>query len=90
MQTTSYTYDPVYNKPTSVADPLGLVTTLSYDPATGNLLTTTTDVGTSPHFNATTRLTYNGIGQVVATTDPLGVVSPIRLRRVRQSDLDRA
>jgi YD repeat-containing protein len=29
--TTTYAYDPLWNKPTSVTDPLGLVTTLSWD-----------------------------------------------------------
>jgi hypothetical protein len=28
--TTTYTYDPIYNKPTSVTDPLGLVATRFY------------------------------------------------------------
>ena len=50
--TTSFSYDPVYNKPTQVTDPLGLVSTLSYDGSTGNLLSTVADAGASPHFNA--------------------------------------
>ena len=30
---TGYAYDPVYNKPTRITDPLGLVATMQYDPA---------------------------------------------------------
>ncbi|MGH6678984.1 MAG: hypothetical protein ACREDL_08660, partial [Bradyrhizobium sp.] len=44
---TSYTYDPTYNKPSSITDPLGLVTTMAYDPATGNLLTRIAGAGGS-------------------------------------------
>jgi YD repeat-containing protein len=36
--TTSYSYDPTYNKPARVTDPLGRVTEMKYDPASGNLL----------------------------------------------------
>lgn len=74
-QTTSYTYDPIFNKPTGITDPLGLVTTMTYDPVTGNLLSTIADAGASPHFNARTSFTYNGFGQVLTTTDPLAVVT---------------
>ena len=35
--TTAYTYDGAFNKPITIADPLGLVTTMSYD-GSGNLL----------------------------------------------------
>jgi hypothetical protein len=49
---TTYSYDPIYNKPTQIVDPLGLVTSMSYDGATGNLTTSISDVGSSPHFNA--------------------------------------
>ena len=73
--TTTFTYDPIYNKPTSITDPLGLVSTLNYDPATGNLLTSVADAGSTPHFQATTNFTYNGVGQVLTVTDPLGVVT---------------
>lgn len=73
--TTTYTYDPTYNKPTSTTDPLDLVTRTSYDPATGNLLSIVADAGSSPHFNATQRFTYNGHGQVLTATDPLGTVT---------------
>jgi len=54
--TTSFTYDSTYNKPTSVTDPLGLLTTMAYDPATGNLLSVVADAG-SGHFNAASSFT---------------------------------
>lgn len=80
--TTSYTYDSLFNKPVTVtgppttANPAGLVTTMSYDPWTGSLLSTTADAGATPgHFNARTQATYNGLGLVASTTDPLGVVT---------------
>ncbi|CAN7548504.1 RHS repeat-associated core domain-containing protein [Bradyrhizobium sp. LjRoot220] len=73
--TTTYSYDPIYNKPASVTDPRGLVSTMSYDGATGNLTTSISDVGGSPHFNARTSFTYNGVGQVLTATDPLGAVT---------------
>jgi YD repeat-containing protein len=72
---TTYSYDPVFNKPTNIVDPLGLITTAAYDAATGNLMTAVADVGTSPHFNATTNFTYNGAGQPLTATDPLGVIT---------------
>lgn len=72
--TTTYTYDPTYNKPTTIIDPLGLVTTMSYDAFTCNLLSRVADAGPG-HFNATSRYTYNGYGQVLTATDPLGVVT---------------
>ncbi len=72
---TSYAYDATYNKPTRITDPLGLVTTMSYDAATGNLVSTVADAGGSGHFNVTRRFTYNGVGQVLSATDPLGAVT---------------
>jgi len=70
--TTRFSYDPIWNKPTSIIDPLGLVTAMSYDPGTGNLVQTTADPG---HSRATSRFTYNGVGQVLTRTDPLGIVT---------------
>ncbi|MDR3468688.1 MAG: RHS repeat-associated core domain-containing protein [Xanthobacteraceae bacterium] len=67
--TTTYTYDPVWNKPTSITDPLGLVTKLSY--ASGNLVSVVTDVGGAGHFNAATRFSYNAVGQVLTILDPV-------------------
>jgi RHS repeat-associated protein len=69
--TTTYTYDPIFNKPTSITDPLGLVTNMAYDPVTGNLLSTIADAGGAGHFNAAVRLSYNNAGQVVTAIDPL-------------------
>jgi YD repeat-containing protein len=74
---TAYSYDPIYNKPTQIVDPLGLVTSMSYDGATGNLTTTTSDVGSSPHFNAQRSFAYNNVGQVLTATDPLGIVTQL-------------
>ncbi len=72
---TTYSYDPIYNKPTQIVDPLGLVTSMSYDGATGNLTTSTSDVGGAPHFNAQRSFAYNNVGQVLTATDPLGIVT---------------
>jgi RHS repeat-associated protein len=72
--TTTFAYDPLYNKPIQTTDPLGLVSTFSYDPATGNLLQSIADVGAG-HFNAASRFTYNGVGQLLTATDPLGAVA---------------
>jgi YD repeat-containing protein len=71
---TFFAYDAIYNKLTSVTDPLGLVSTMDYDPATGNLRSTINDTGAG-HFNATSRFTYNSVGQPVTATDPLGTVT---------------
>ena len=57
---TSFAYDPLWNKPTQVTDPLGLITLMTYDPVTSNLLSTVADAGMAPHFNATSRFTYDG------------------------------
>lgn len=71
---TSFTYDPIFNKPTSVTDPLGLITSLAYD-GKGNLANSVSDAGDSSHFNAKRSFTYNNVGQVVSATDPLGAVT---------------
>src|SRR5262249_5856157 len=63
--TTAYSYDPTFNKPTSVTDSRGLVTTMSYDGFTGDLLSIVADAGTGSHFNARTSFAYNGVGQVL-------------------------
>jgi YD repeat-containing protein len=72
---TTFSYDSIYNKPTQIVDPLGLVTSMSYDGATGNLTTSTSDVGSPPHFNAQRSFAYNSVGQVPTATDPLGIVT---------------
>ncbi len=73
--TTSFAYDPIYNKPTQITDPLGLIAQMNYDPATGNLLSATADAGGTGHFNATRRFTYDAHGKVLSETDPLGDVT---------------
>ena len=72
---TSFAYNPIYNKPTSVTDPLGLVTTMTYDPATGNLIETVGNSGAAPHFNATSTFVYDPYGRVLSSTDPRSVVT---------------
>jgi len=71
-QITSFSYDPVFNKPTRITDPRGLITTNSYDPGTGNLTTSVADFGTGVHLNALRSFTYDRFGQVLTATDPLG------------------
>ena len=71
---TRYTYDPVFSKPTSVTDPRGIVTTMSYNAVTGNLQSMTRDAGAGT-LNATSRFGYNAFGQVTSTVDPLGVMT---------------
>ncbi|MBN9087822.1 MAG: hypothetical protein J0J01_13005 [Reyranella sp.] len=70
--TTTTTYDPRFNKPATVTDPRGLVTAMTYEAGTGNLLSVTAD---STGLQAVTRFTYNSLGQVLTTTDPNGVVA---------------
>jgi YD repeat-containing protein len=72
---TSYSYDPLFNKPTQMIDPRGLATSMRYDGATGNLLTSISDVGDTTHFNARKSFTYNNVGQILTATDPLGTVT---------------
>jgi YD repeat-containing protein len=72
---TTYSYDATFNKPTSITDPRGLVTTMSYESGTRNLLRTVLDAGNAPHFNATSTFTYNSFGQQLTATDPLGTVT---------------
>ena len=72
---TTYTYESTFNKPTSITDPRGLVTTMSYHGVTGNLLSIVDDAGSAPHFNAMATFTYNDFGQVLTATDPLGTVT---------------
>jgi RHS repeat-associated protein len=72
---TTYSYDSVFNKPTRIVDPRGLVTTSIYDQLNGNLLSVTADAGDASRFNATSNFTYNPFGQVVTATDPLGTVT---------------
>jgi RHS repeat-associated protein len=63
--TTTVTYEPSFNKISSITDPLGNVTKFTYD-TQGNMLSRT-------DANANTTLfAYNSFGQVIQITDPLG------------------
>jgi RHS repeat-associated protein len=64
--TTSFTYDPTFNKITSVTDPLGVghTTSFSYDKA-GNLIKAQDPL--DPAWN----LGYDGAGELTSVTDPL-------------------
>ncbi|MFO1114037.1 MAG: RHS repeat-associated core domain-containing protein, partial [Beijerinckiaceae bacterium] len=74
-RTASFTYDPFFNKTTSITDPLGLVTTMAYDSATGNLLSIVADSGSAPHFNATSSFRYDAYGHVISAKDPVGIAT---------------
>ena len=63
--TTTYTYDPTFNKVTSVTDPLLNVTRFAYD-SRGNLISTT------DARNNTTSYKYDAVGQLTEVTDALG------------------
>ena len=69
---TTTIYDSFYNKPLTVTDPRGLVTAMTYDPFTGNLVSAVAD---SANLKATTRYTYNGVGLPLTVTDPVGTVT---------------
>lgn len=88
-QTTTFTYDPTFNKVTSSTDPLGNVTQFTYD-AKGNLLTQTDANGHATTFTyngfglltkiidaqgAPTTLAYDAEGNIETVTDPLGHVT---------------
>jgi RHS repeat-associated protein len=66
--TTSYVFDPVYSKLTSMTDPLGNVTTYSYN-NNGNLLNVKDPLGRQTSY------TYDSYGEKVTATDPLGNVT---------------
>ena len=86
--TTTFTYEPLFNNITSVRDPLGNVTQMVYD-SHGNLTSLTdaknheTEFYYSPtglmtkaegYFadNASTLFTYDAIGNLISTVDALG------------------
>jgi RHS repeat-associated protein len=62
---TTYTYEPGFNRVTSVRNALGQTTEYSYD-SRGNLLTLTDANG------RTTSYTYDSLGQLTETSDALG------------------
>lgn len=74
-QTTTYSYDQRFNKPTRITDPLGLVTINSYEALAGNLVASVSDFGSSPHINARSSFSYDNLGRVLTATDPLGAVT---------------
>ncbi len=74
-RTTSYRYDPVWNKPNQIMDPLGLVATTQYDPVTGLPRVQVQDAGGGTHFNARSSLTYNEFGLPVRVTNPVGAAT---------------
>jgi RHS repeat-associated protein len=63
--TTTYTYEPMFNKLTSTTDPIGNVSRFSYD-SHGNLITSTDPNG------ATISYAYNSYGQITTLADSLG------------------
>ncbi len=65
---TRWTYEPVFNKPTSRTDALGRVTSYQYD-AKGNLIRITDPNG------GVTISTYDAFGNVLTVTDPVGAVT---------------
>jgi RHS repeat-associated protein len=62
---TQIQYDPVFNQPVSVLDPLNHTTSITYDNV-GNPVTVTDAQG------HTTNMTFNSAGQMLTRTDPLG------------------
>ncbi|MGB6689895.1 MAG: choice-of-anchor D domain-containing protein [Terracidiphilus sp.] len=68
--TTTYTYDPRFNKVTSAKDPLGNVTQFVYD-GSGNLVSIIDANGHS------TQAAYNSFGLPVQITDPTGAISTL-------------
>ncbi|MDR6872188.1 RHS repeat-associated protein [Bosea sp. BE125] len=72
--TTTFQYDTPFNQPTRVTDPRGLVTALSYDPVTSNLLSVVRDAD-ALGFKATTRMSYNAYGQPLSSVDPVGTTT---------------
>jgi RHS repeat-associated protein len=77
--TTTWTYDSANNVLT-MTDPRGIVTQYTYDtPTTGNLIKVVADYvnggPTNSDTNVTTTSTYDSYGEVLTTTDPLGIVT---------------
>jgi YD repeat-containing protein len=71
-----FTYDPVFNKTTSVTDELGRQTLYEIDPVNGNLLSTTrVVVAVGGPDDVITRYTYTPQGLIDTQTDPLGRVT---------------
>jgi RHS repeat-associated protein len=62
---TSFTYDPRFNRPTSITDRLNHTFTFTYD-SRGNLLSSTNPDGHSSLY------IYNAFGQLIKFLDPIG------------------
>ncbi|MDB9489241.1 phosphatase PAP2 family protein [Dolichospermum circinale CS-534/05] len=76
-----FTYDPKFNKLTSMTDELGHQTLYQIDPNNGNLLSLTQVVGeVGGNDDIITQFTYTNNGLVDLITDPLG--------RITDSDYD--
>ncbi|MBP9091257.1 hypothetical protein KBI23_09520 [bacterium] len=69
----SCTYDSVWKKVQTQTDPLGRVTSMSYDGTTGTLLTVTAPAIAGVGTPVMT-MTYNARGQCLTVTDPSGMV----------------
>ena len=84
--TTFYVHDPTFNKPIRITRPPPIpepnappcltcqVTTVTYDPATGNVASIVPDSGNGG-IAPRTRYTYTALGQVASITDPMGTVT---------------
>jgi RHS repeat-associated protein len=77
--TTTWSYDSANNVLT-LTDPRGIVTQYTYDtPTTGNLTKVVADYvsggANNSDTNVTTTSTYDGYGEVLTSTDPLGIVT---------------
>lgn len=68
--TTDYVYDPAGDQ-TSITDPMGNVSTFTYD-GLGEQITATQPAATGDTTNRTTGFTYNALGEPLTVTDPLG------------------
>jgi RHS repeat-associated protein len=90
--TTTFTYEPVFNKVATVTDPLNQVTQFAYD-ASGNLLRVTNPRNNVTQFaygnfgllggvtdaaNQTTTMTYDDIGNLQSVRDPLANAANFR------------
>ncbi|HEX5180123.1 MAG TPA: hypothetical protein VFW04_12385, partial [Gemmatimonadaceae bacterium] len=89
--TTTYAWDTVWDQATVIAPPLYDSTVMTYDAATGNLLTRRDVLGDTVHYGynsggrlvsvrpathaAADSLTYDAVGNVATTITPLGYVA---------------
>jgi RHS repeat-associated protein len=74
----SVTWDQTWNKPATITDAIGCVTTLAYYPsgAGTSLLQNATRCKPDPtQANPVYAFTYNGFGQPLQSTDPTGLVA---------------